>query len=138
MRTLLVSREQNSTVVSDGYIEFGKIGTPPSTLLLPLLGALISDTENAEKRSQEILVEGIPNKPNICILHHTQKPNRVDPGQVAALWDPPPRVDEGHVLALVPEAVPCVAVEGACLVVERGVVGIGDPLASEEVAGVGD
>lgn len=57
---------------------------------------------------------------------------------MAVPWDPSPRVDEGHVLPLIPEAVPCVSVEGASLVVERGVVGIRDPVASEEVTGVGD
>jgi len=134
MRILLVSGEQNGTVISDGDIEFGKIGTPPSTLLFPLFGSLIGDPENAEKRSQEILVEGVPNKPNVPVPHPTQKPKRVDPIQVAVLGHPLPGVDDAHILPLVSEAVPGVTVEGTCLVVERGAVRIGDPVAGEKIA----
>lgn len=134
---LLVFREQNGTVISDGDIELGKIRTPPSTLLFPLFSTLVSDPKNTEKRNQKILVKRVPNKPNISVPHKTQKPKRVDPVQGAVLWDPFPRVDEAHVLPLVSDAVPCVSMEGTCLVVERDTVGIGDPVASEEVA-VGD
>ncbi|RYR65863.1 hypothetical protein Ahy_A03g011783 isoform B [Arachis hypogaea] len=102
-----------------GDIELGKISTPPSTLLFPLLSTLISDPENAEERNQEILIEGVANKANIPIPHLSEEAKRVDPRQIAAVWAPGPGVDEGEILALVSDAVPCVSVEGAGVVVER-------------------
>ena len=119
-------------MISDGDIELGKISTPPSTLLFPLLSALISDPENAEKRNQEILIEGVPDKPNIPIPHHIQEPKRVDPGQIAPAWDPFPGVDEAEILALVSDAVPRVSVEGAGFVVEGSAVWIEVPVTPEE------
>lgn len=124
-------------MISHSDIELGKIGTFPSTFLFPLLSTLISKPENTKKRNQEILIERVPNEPNIPIPHTTQKPNRVDPVQVASMWDPFPRVNEGEILTLVSDAVPGVSVKGAGVVVEEervgAAIGIEDPVTFEEV-----
>lgn len=135
MRILLVFGEQNSTMISNSNIKFRKISTPPSTFLFPLSCTLISNPESTQERDQEILIEGIPNKPNILISHQTQKPKRVDPIQIAATWDPFPWIDQAQILPLVSDAIPCVSMEGTRVVVEWGVIGIEDPGTFEEVAG---
>lgn len=76
---LLVFGKQDRTMISDGDIVFGEISSPPSTFPLPLFGTVISDSENAKKRNQEILIERIPNEPYILIPDGIQKPKGVDP-----------------------------------------------------------
>lgn len=134
---LLVFGEQNRTMISNSDIEFGKISTSPSTLLFPLPCTLISNPKNTQKRNQEILIERIPNKPNILISHHTQKPKRVDPRQIAATRNPFPWIDQAQIFPLVSDAIPCVSMEGTCVVVEWVVIWIENPVTFEEVT-VGD
>lgn len=116
-------------------VELGKIRSSPSPLPLPLLSTRISHSQNAQKRHQKILIQRVADEPNIPVPHPTQKPCRVDPMQDATLRDPFPRIDDSHVVPLVPEAVPGVSVKWAGLIVHGSAVGVLDPMTFEEIAG---
>lgn len=131
---LLIFRKQHSSMIGHSDIEFRKISTSPSPLPLPPLGTRIGHPQNAKKRSQEILVQGVPNKPNSPIPHQTQKPNWVNPWKITPRRDPSPRIDPTHVIPLVLEAVPCVPVEWAGLIIDGFVGGVFNPISMEKIA----
>lgn len=131
---LLVSGEQNGTMVSDRNIKLGKIPTSPSPLSLPLPRSSISHPKNTKKRNQEILIQRVPHKPNSPVPHRTQKPDRIDARRIAAFRDPFPGIDGFHVLPLVFEAIPRVSVKWAGSVVDGYVMGVLDPTAPGEIA----
>lgn len=120
-------------MIGHSDIKLGKISTFPSTFLLPLLGTHISHSKHTQERHQKVLIQWVPNKPNIPVPHQTQEPGRVNPGQSAWFGYPFPRIDETHVLSLALETVPCVSVKRACVVVERLTGRVEDPFTFEEV-----
>lgn len=131
---LLIFGEQNSPVISNSNIKLGKISTSPSPFFLPLLGTQIDHSKNTQKRHQKVLTQRIPDKPNIPISHQIKKPKRVDPRQITRFRHPFPRIDVAHVVPLVPQTVPSVAVKRARLVVDGSPSGIENPMALIEIA----
>lgn len=115
-------------------IEPGKVTPLPGSLPLPLPATQISTPEHTEKRHKEILVQRVPNETNPLSPHQTQKPQRIDPRQIAPFGDPFQGIDLTHVVSTVPEAVPGVPVERAGVVVGGFSIWIGFPVAVEEVA----
>lgn len=130
---LHIFRQQNRTVISNSDIKLRKISSFPGPFSLPLLSTRISQSQNTQKRYQKVLIQRVPNKPNILISHHFQEFSRVDLGQNTAFGHPCPRIDPTHVSPLVSNAVPGVSVKWAGLIVHGLPIGISYPLAFEEV-----
>lgn len=98
-RSLLVFSEKNGSVISHSDVELREVSTTPSFLLFPLDSTRISHSKYTQQRNHEILVQRVPNEPDVLVPHPLKKPGRVNPTQPAPIGDPSPRIDDTHVFS---------------------------------------
>lgn len=121
-------------MIGHSDIKLGEISPSPSPLSLPFPSTTVTHSQHTQKRDEKVLVQRVPNKPNVLVSHQIEEPGRVDPIQIAGAGQPLPGIDPRHVVPLIPDAVPGISVEGAGGIVDGFASGIKDPAAVEEIA----